>query len=129
MMIDYEGVKHGYRGVDLGGHFLGRMFAWSDPHSKVTGHDYPSLEERRFFCQSYLKELRRLQGKEEGEEEKSQAIDDLIRETDLGVLFFACWVISMVTKYRLTDPLFVGALSRCIRLYNERKIEFMLKNT
>ena len=125
MMIDYEAAHHGYRGVDLGSHFMGRMFAWSHPHSKVTGHGYPSLGERRTFCQFYLQELLRLQSEDERDVDMEAATDELVRESDVGVLFFACWVMSMITKYRLPDKLFVVGLSRCIRLYYDRKNELM----
>lgn len=124
MLIDYEGAKYGFRGIDIGGHFTGRIFQWNDTENRLTGLDYPDLKERQSFCQSYLKGMEE-EGQELGPED---TIDHLMLEADVGQLFFALWVTFMLVKYLhafVSRPHIMSAFKHCVLLYHERKQLFL----
>lgn len=83
MLIDYETATYSYRGIDIGGHFNERMYAWNDPDSPFTGYEIPDIDERREFCHSYLCEMRAL-GQETTEYD---TVDHLILESEIGQLY------------------------------------------
>ncbi|SMY26015.1 unnamed protein product [Zymoseptoria tritici ST99CH_1A5] len=45
VLIDYETISYGYRGFDIGGHFIERMYSYKQADSQLTGYPMPSAEE------------------------------------------------------------------------------------
>ena len=56
VLVDFEFAMRNYRGFDIGGHFMQKMFKWYDEESKVVGCREYGEEERRHFCEEYARE-------------------------------------------------------------------------
>lgn len=55
VLIDFEFVFQNYRGFDIGGHFLQKMFQWFDEENKIATCRPYTEEEKRHFCEEYAK--------------------------------------------------------------------------
>ena len=85
MIIDYELSYIGPRGFDIGGHWINTTLKWNGKETKVSGHAFPSLEERREFVREYLAEVKRL----DPTNFNSDGLDSegaSMREADIGTL-------------------------------------------
>ncbi|KFY32352.1 hypothetical protein V493_00279 [Pseudogymnoascus sp. VKM F-4281 (FW-2241)] len=51
-LIDFELVMRNYRGLDIGGHFMQKMFRWFDEESKIVDCGKYSDDEKRHFATS-----------------------------------------------------------------------------
>lgn len=55
VLIDFEVVMRNYRALDIGGHFMQKMFKWFDEESKVANCRPYTDEEKGHFCEEYAK--------------------------------------------------------------------------
>lgn len=122
-LIDFETVTYSYRGIDIGGHFMERMYGWSRPTSKLTGHSAPSIDEQRSFCKSYLQEMQDL-----GQcITDKDTVDQLMLEGHIGSMHQLIWVVLMclVMDEIEEDPFFLDSLSHMMKTYFQLKYEFL----
>lgn len=125
MLIDYETVTYSYRGIDIGGHFMERMYSWGEPTSKLTGYDVPNIEEQRAFCEVYLQEMRNL-----GQAMSAiDTVDHLMLEAQIGQLYQLLIVILMCLVMDETegDPLFLAGLNHMMEYYRHSKVKYLSK--
>lgn len=119
MLIDYETSMNGYRGVDIGSHFMERMFSWTDPHDQVSGSGYPTLEEKRSFCQAYLDECIAL-----GHESTDMdTVEKLLTESLVGELFF--FARNFVFLIDNPEPVSINSTKLCIHFFHIAKDELL----
>lgn len=62
VLIDFECVMRNYRALDIGGHFMHKMFQWYDEENKVVDCSKYTEEEKRHFCDEYAKQWNDLTG-------------------------------------------------------------------
>ena len=87
VLIDYELALYGKRLIDLGGHFVCRIWDLKS-QTKVSGHEFPGEEERLYFIREYIEEIKRLQPSDFD----PNGVDNeehLMKEADIGALYFA----------------------------------------
>lgn len=72
VLIDYEFVFVNYRGVDVGGHFLHKLFQWFDEHCKLTHARPYSSAEKAHYCAEYAAQWREDTGEEESGEKVAE---------------------------------------------------------
>ena len=53
VLIDFETVMRNYRALDIGGHFMQKLFKWFDEESKIANCRPYNDEEKRHFCHEY----------------------------------------------------------------------------
>lgn len=78
-LLDFEFVFQNYRGLDIGGHFLQKMFKWFDEESKIANCRPYTEEEKRHFCAEYAKQWNEATG-------DSDTADQVFMEAELGVM-------------------------------------------
>lgn len=123
MLIDYETVGNGYRGVDIGGHFNERMYCYTQVETQLTGFLAPSQEEQKMFCGDYLEAMRGLQGsKEEGD-----TVEKLLLEARIGQLYHLLFVNLVCTVFDdvEVEGAFLAALGHMMGRYEVLKGEFV----
>lgn len=79
ILIDFEFVCQNYRGFDIGGHFLQKMFKWFDQENKIANCRPYSEEEKRHFCEEYAKQWNEKTG-------DSDTGEQVLMESELGFL-------------------------------------------
>jgi choline kinase len=79
VLIDFEFVFQNYRGSDIGGHFLQKMFQWFDEESTIATCRPYSEEERRHFCEEYAKQWNKITG-------DSDTGEQVFMESELGFM-------------------------------------------
>ena len=122
MLIDYETATYGYRGIDIGGHFTERQYAWSAPQSQLTGCPLPSTEEERSLCQSYLDEMVEL-GVEMDERD---TLDHLWLEAKIGQLYQILFSVLMCGSFEwMEDIWLLEGLTHMLETYKGLKREFV----
>ena len=119
ILIDYETVNYGFRGIDIGGHFSERMYCWSHPTNQLTGFPAADLSEKRAFCESYLQEMRAL-GQELTEQD---TVDHLLLEAEIGQMYQLLWSVLMCGEIPEEAPLLIG-LKHMLDFYRQLKQEF-----
>jgi thiamine kinase-like enzyme len=124
MLIDYEGVMHGYRGIDIGSHFGNRMVQWLDRVTKESGFPYPDEADRRSFCESYRNQMI-AQG--QSLDPVIDSIDHIMMEAEIGGLFFfgfeCCWLVKYCKNF-LKDVSFMTGIRMVHENYALRKKAF-----
>lgn len=61
-LIDFEFVMQNYRALDIGGHFMQKMFKWFNTESKIANCRKYTEQEKRHFCDEYCKQWNLLTG-------------------------------------------------------------------
>lgn len=79
VLIDFEFVFQNYRGFDIGGHFLQKMFKWFDQENKIANCRPYSEGEKRHFCEEYAKQWNDKTG-------DSDTGEQVLMESELGFL-------------------------------------------
>ncbi|KAJ5155213.1 choline/ethanolamine kinase [Penicillium capsulatum] len=79
VLIDFEFVFQNYRAIDIGGHFMQKMFQWFDEESQIANCRPYTDEEKRHFCEEYAKRWNEATGDEDTREQ-------LFMEAELGFL-------------------------------------------
>ncbi|CAL5869418.1 uncharacterized protein PFLUO_LOCUS3647 [Penicillium psychrofluorescens] len=79
ILIDFEFVFQNYRGFDVGGHFLQKMFQWFDEENKIANCRPYTEEEKRHFCEEYAKQWNETTG-------DSDTGEQVFMESELGVM-------------------------------------------
>lgn len=79
VLIDFEFVFQNYRGFDIGGHFLQKMFRWFDEENKIATCRPYTEEEKRHFCEEYAKQW----NEETGDSDTGEQV---FMESELGFL-------------------------------------------
>jgi choline kinase len=62
VLVDFEFVMRNYRALDIGGHFMQKMFKWFDEESKIADCRKYTEEERKHFCEEYARQWNKLTG-------------------------------------------------------------------
>ena len=119
ILIDYEMVNYGFRGIDIGGHFSERMYCWSHPTNQLTGFPAADLSEKRAFCESYLQEMQAL-GQELTEQD---TVDQLLREAEIGQMYQLLWLVMMCGEIPEEAHVLV-LFKHMLDYYHELKKEF-----
>ena len=78
-LIDFEFVMRNYRGFDIGGHFMQKMFKWFDEESKTASCREYTEDEKRDFCDHYAKEWNRVTG-------DSDTTEQVLLESEYGYM-------------------------------------------
>ncbi|GAB1316060.1 hypothetical protein MFIFM68171_06270 [Madurella fahalii] len=55
VLIDFEFIMRKYRALDIGGHFMQKMFKWSDNQSKIADCRKYTEEEKTHFHDGYAR--------------------------------------------------------------------------
>ena len=120
-LIDFETATYSYRGIDIGGHFLERMYDWSLPESKLTGYPAPDIVERRSFCESYRQEMQIL-----GTMGIEDTVEQLVLESQIGQMhqLISVTLMVLVLDDVEEDPFFLEGQTHMMRLYHQLKKEF-----
>ncbi|KAJ4153113.1 hypothetical protein LMH87_009618 [Akanthomyces muscarius] len=92
VLIDFEFVLQNYRGVDIGGHFLHKLFQWFDASSKLTGARPYSAEERAHYCRVYAEQWNAETGDGDGGEEVG-------KEAELGYMLAIAFEVHNMMNY------------------------------
>lgn len=112
-LIDFELGMRNYRGFDIGGHFMQKLFKWFDEESKVVDCRAYSEDEKRHFCEEYAKEWNRVTG-------DSDTGEQVLKEADLGYLLAIAFdvhnMLWYMDKENVKDRLDVEGLNK---LYDE----------
>lgn len=120
VLVDIELGGYGNRGIDLGGHFVNRMFDWRGREHKMSGSPFPDEAERRRFCQLYLQSLSEL----ECAATDVDTVDHLMEEVDMGASFFCLTMLIMTAKHLdffILEPAFLTGFRVMLEFYNTRK--------
>lgn len=129
MLIDYETTTYGPRGLDIGGHFNERQYAYNQSHTgtQLSGYRPHSISEQRLFCSAYLDETRRL-GVELDDEQDT--VEHLLLEAEIGRMYQILLTNLMCTVFDEVevDPVFLEGLGHMMGVYSEVKKEFASKH-
>lgn len=106
-IIDYELSALNHRGYDIGYYFIMHCIDVAND-TMLSGLPYPSLEVRREFCETYLKEMRKLQKTSINEKitqqlrnnNKVDTVDHMLMESEFHAMIAALWVVVFVMKKR-----------------------------
>lgn len=79
VLLDFEFVFQNYRGLDVGGHFLQKIFKWFDEESKIADCRPYTEKEKRHFCEEYAKRWNETTG-------DSDTGEQVFMESELGVM-------------------------------------------
>ena len=127
VLVDYELAKYGYRGFDIGAHFVNRLIEWQNKEDKHSGVPYPDKEERMIFVREYLSECWELGRTERAE---IDTVDHLMLEADIGAIIYSCYMSAVLYRYMdvfLKDSSFVSSMKCLNDTYNTLKKEFVRK--
>lgn len=112
-LIDFELVMRNYRGFDIGGHFMQKMFKWFDEESKIVDCKEYSEDEKLHFCEEYAKEWNTVTG-------DADTGEQVFREAEYGYLLAISFDIHnmlwFMAKSDGQDPLDLKGLNK---LYND----------
>lgn len=128
VIIDFDYSEYYYRGFDLGGHFVNRIFNWVGKDGKLSNFSYPSLTERETFLSFYLDELKI--HIDDFDSESLDTLANLMVETDLNALVYLMVLLVFgLTVHTLLehDPLIWTFIEPSLVLYQALKKEFHLK--
>ncbi|PYI12643.1 choline/ethanolamine kinase [Aspergillus sclerotiicarbonarius CBS 121057] len=79
VLIDFEFVFRNYRGFDIGGHFVQKMFQWFDEENHIADCRPYMDEEKRHFCEEYAKQWNETTGDQDTGEQ-------VFMEAELGMM-------------------------------------------
>ncbi|KAJ6134602.1 choline/ethanolamine kinase [Penicillium sp. IBT 18751x] len=79
VLIDFEFVFQNYRAIDIGGHFMQKMFKWFDKDSQIANCRPYTEEEKRHFCEEYAKQWNETTG-------DSDTGEQIFVESELGFM-------------------------------------------
>ncbi|KAJ5979863.1 hypothetical protein N7481_007161 [Penicillium waksmanii] len=92
VLIDFEFVFRNYRGIDIGGHFMQKVFRWVDEDGTTASYRPYTEEEKRRFCEEYVEQWNR----ETGDLDTGEQV---FRESELGYLLAITWDIHNMLCY------------------------------
>lgn len=101
VLVDYECLMYGPRGFDIACHFLCRMVDQKLVNTKINREPFPSQEERQFFMKEYLKELEKIQGYLDPQDNE----EHLTMEVDVAILG---WSLSFLMLIHSNANTFLG---------------------
>jgi len=85
VLVGFELVMRNHRAFDIGGHFMQKMFKWFDDESKVANCRKYTEEEKRHFCEEYVRQWNTLTG-------DSDTGDQVFVESEYGY----CWLLLLI---------------------------------
>lgn len=91
-LVDFEFVFGNYRGFDVAGHFLQKLFQWFDPERKLTGAAAYTDAEKAHFCEEYASRW----NEETGDCDTGAQV---LREEELGYLLVITFEIHNMLNY------------------------------
>lgn len=91
-LIDFEFVFQNYRALDIGGHFLHKMFQWFDEQSQIADCRPYTEEEKRHFCNEYAKQWNERTG-------DSDSGAKIFMESELGIMLSITFEIHNMLCY------------------------------
>jgi|Dee2metaT_2_FD_contig_81_61059_length_1336_multi_4_in_0_out_0_2 thiamine kinase-like enzyme len=126
VLIDYETATHGYRGIDIGGHFNERMYGWGNSTSSLTGYASAGVDEQQSFCTSYRQEMQAL-----GQETTSNdTLSHLLLESQVGRLYQILFSVCMSFQSGVPEGLsqmagLMAGLTHMMETYQGLKQRFL----
>ncbi|KAJ6784257.1 hypothetical protein PWT90_10535 [Aphanocladium album] len=97
VLIDYEFVFCNYRGVDIGGHFLHKLFRWFDDDSKLTRARPYAEDEKRHYCGVYAAQWREETGEDDDEGSK------VLEEAELGYMLAIAFEVHNMYNFMVEE--------------------------
>lgn len=131
VMVDYEFTHYGPRGSDIGGHFAFRTLDQKGEKSKASGYPFPSLEERKVFCQEYLEEWKKVSP--EKFDPDWDTVDNLIKESTVGAAAMCLFMVNFfigdvgksdngnINEGMAQDPVLFTMLPSIVEMYFRQK--------
>jgi choline kinase len=124
-LIDFEFVMPNYRALDIGGHFMQKMFKWFDEESKIANCRKYTGEEKRHFCQEYATQWNILTG-------DSDTGDQVFLESEYGYLLALAFDIHMMLWFMSEendkDPLNLLGLNKLFDEFVDQYAKLGLEN-
>lgn len=108
-LIDFEMVMRNYRGFDIGGHFMQKLFRWFDTDSKIASCRPYNENEKGDFCQRYAEEWSRVMGEQETAE---QVLAEAEHGYLLAVTFDVHNMLWFMDETDSHDPLDLAGLNK-----------------
>lgn len=125
-IIDYDVVMYGYRGLDIGAHFVNRMLRFDGIDNMLSGHPFPGEEEQIAFLQFYLQSMEEL-----GQEvTTSDSVAHLKFEAEVGAMMYAFSMLLIMSRRMercMKEPAFLSGMDFLIVLYPKLKQAFIEK--
>lgn len=127
LIIDFDVSAYSYRGYDLGGHFILRMFN-SDEEFKMSNLPYPSEAEQMTFLSAYLEEVEKLL--DDLDKNSLDSVENLLLECQLNSLDYVVSIlISGLKVHTILEekPNLPGFIDPLLNVYTELKERFCSK--
>ena len=116
-LIDFEMVMQNYRALDIGAHFMQKLFKWFDEENKIADCRKYTDDEKRHFCDVYAREWNRVTG-------DSDTADQVFLESQLGYLLAITFDIHNMLWYMnktgAGDPLDLKGLNKLFHEFTEQ---------
>ena len=117
-LVDFEFVMRNYRGFDIGGHFMQKMFKWFDEESKIASCRKYTEDEKRDFCDHYAKEWNRATG-------DSDTKEQILLESEYGYMLAITFdvhnMLWFMNEKEDRDPLNLEGLNK---LFDEFAVQY-----
>ncbi|KAJ5318109.1 hypothetical protein PENANT_c043G06991 [Penicillium antarcticum] len=88
-LIDFEFVIPNYRALDIGGHFMQKMFQWFDEESKIANCRKYTENEKKHFCEVYATQWNTIHG-------DSDTGEQVFLESEYGYMLALAFDIHMM---------------------------------
>lgn len=127
LIIDHDASAYSYRGYDLAGHCVNRMFDVAN-EDVMSGFDFPSESERTSFLIAYLDECSKLF--DDFQPQSLDSIENVTLEMDFNICanLLACLYFSLEwIKLMTVVPKMPVIIEPLLKLYKEQKERFMAK--
>ncbi|KAL1884970.1 hypothetical protein Plec18167_001627 [Paecilomyces lecythidis] len=109
VLLDFEFVFQNYRALDIGEHFVQKIFQWFDEESKIANCRPYIEEEKRHFCEEYARQWNEKTG-------DSDTGEQVFAESELGVLLAITFeihnMLCFMDQDNDKDPLNILALNK-----------------
>ena len=111
-LVDFEFAMRNYRAVDIGGHFMQKMFKWFDEETKIADCRRYAEDEKRHFCEEYAAGWNELTGDSDtGEQVFAEAEYGYMVAIAFDVHNMLCYISSEDDR----DPSNLRALSKLFK--------------
>ena len=128
LIIDFDASGYSDRGFDLAGHFISKMFDVSNKETMISGFEFPSESEQMSLLSAYLEECEKLF--DDFDKNSLDSLENLLLETDLNlfIVLYSYFSFGLVlySSYK-EEPAITTFISPGLKLYNEKKQEFLVK--
>ncbi|PHH90031.1 hypothetical protein CDD83_4685 [Cordyceps sp. RAO-2017] len=108
-LVDFEFVMRNYRGLDIGGHFMQKLFTWFGDRSRIASCRPYSEPEKLDFCAAYAARWNGLTG-------DADTPDRVLREAECGYLLAVAFdihnMLCFMSEQGEGDPLDLEGLNK-----------------